>query len=102
MKGNSLNQFVSDMLEFLGPEKEFTCGNKYYIIQGDRLQPGSNITGLRVDVYENINDDAGEFIEDYFFPGEKNDECFEKFVKAKIFDGKTFYEVENDIEVLYG
>lgn len=29
-------------------------------------------------------------------------ECVESFEKAKIFDGKTIYEAEKDIEVLFG
>ena len=29
-------------------------------------------------------------------------ECVEAFEKAKIFDGKTIYEAEKDIEVLFG
>lgn len=29
-------------------------------------------------------------------------ECVEAFEKAKIFNGKTIYEAEKDIEVLFG
>ena len=100
MKGNTLNEFISDLLETGGPEKEFVFGNKYYIIQGDTIQP-SNVPGLRLDVYHNDNDEAGEYIQTYFFPGD-DVECVKQFEKAKIFDGKTIYEAEKDIEVLFG
>ncbi len=100
MKGNTLNEFISDLLETGGPEKEFVFGDKYYIIQGDAIQP-DNMPGLRLDVYHNDNNEAGEYIQTYFFLGD-DVECVKQFEEAKIFDGKTIYEAEKDIKVLYG
>jgi hypothetical protein len=34
--------------------------------------------------------------------GKTNAECVEAFEKAKIFDGLTIYEAENEIEVIFG
>lgn len=36
------------------------------------------------------------------FPGKDFRECFSKFEKARIFDGLTLYEAEQEITVLYG
>ena len=34
--------------------------------------------------------------------GKDFNECTDKFEEAKIFDGKTIYDVEDEIEVLFG
>lgn len=101
MKGNTLKEFMDDLLVCGGPEKEFVYKEKYYIIQGDMLQP-DKISGLRLDIYKNNDYDAGEFIQTIFFSGKNYSESVEKFSKANIFDNKNIYEVEKDIEVLYG
>lgn len=101
MKGNTLQEFMDDLLTCGGPEKEFVYKDKYYIIQGDTLQP-EGIPGLKLDIYTRDGDEAGEYIQSMFFSDENDNESVEKFSKAQIFDGKTLYEAEKDIEVLYG
>ena len=55
-----------------------------------------------------LGNDLNEFIDDMYHNPEKEItykvryECVEAFEKAKIFDGKTKYEAEKDIEVLFG
>ena len=44
--------------------------------------------------------DDGEYI--FRCTGKSFAECAKQFEEAKIFDGKTIYEAEQDIEVLYG
>ena len=101
MKGNTINEFMSDLRYNGGPEKEFVYKDKYYIIQGDGKE-GDDKTYLRLEEYDRVKDDAGEYLNTYWFGGMSYDEAVEEFEKAKVFDGKTIYEAEKDIEVLYG
>ena len=101
MKGNDLNEFISDLYSNGGPEKEFRYLNKYFIVQCDENHGQENII-LRFDEYKLQDDEAGDFVKSFFFKGKTLAECVEAFEKAKIFDGKTIYEAEKDIEVLFG
>lgn len=101
MKGNSLNEFMNDLYVNGGPEKEFTYHDQYFIIQCEATTDKSNQV-LRLDAYRLQNGEAGDFIRTFFFNGKTLAECVEAFEKAKIFDGKTIYEAEKDIEVLFG
>lgn len=65
MKGNTLQEFMDDLLTCGGPEKEFVYKDKYYIIQGDTLQP-EGIPGLKLDIYTRNGDEAGEYIQSMF------------------------------------
>ncbi|MBP5308960.1 MAG: hypothetical protein J6Z34_07505 [Clostridia bacterium] len=101
MKGNTLNEFINDLYTNGGPEKEFILGNKYYIIQADS-KDGDDKTYLRLDEYLYENNDAGKLLNTIWIGGTTLTECVDAFEKAQIFDGKTIYEVEKDIEVLFG
>lgn len=96
MKGNTLTEFMDDLLEMGGPEKDFLFRGRRYFMEAQS--------------YENDNSQV-EFVifecfgnEDYIFRchGKNNEECVKQFEKAKIFDGLTIYEAEEDIEVLFG
>ncbi len=101
MKGNTLNEFISDLCVNGGPEKEFVCYDKYYIIQAEGKENDSK-TYLRLDIYERVDDEAGQFINTVWFAGDSLTTCVDAFVDAKVFDGKTIYEAEKEIEVLFG
>ena len=101
MKGNTINEFINDLYTNGGPEKEFVLGNKYYIIQAES-KAGDEKTYLRLDEYLYENDEAGTYLNTFWVEGMNLTECVEAFEKAQIFDGKTIYEVEKDIEVLFG
>lgn len=100
MKGNTIDMFISDLCANGGPEKEFIYSNKYYIIQADNKNDDK--TYLRLDIYACEQKEAGEYIETIWFAGESLRLCVEAFEKAKLFEGKTIYDVEKDIEVLFG
>lgn len=95
MKGNTLNEFINDLYSMGGPEKEFIYNGKKYFLQCEALADSSLIEMV---VFQCFGD------EEYIFrcQGENFAECVETFEKAKIFDGKTIYEAEKDIEVLFG
>ena len=101
MKGNTINEFISDLCNDGGPEKEFVYGDKYYIIQADSKE-NDDKTYLRLDVYSCDNNEAGQFINTLWFAGDTLPNCVDEFENSKIFDGKTIYEAEKDIEVLFG
>ena len=93
MKGNNLNDFINDM--YHNPEKEICYRNKKYIINGFIDETGELYT-LAIYTVEESSKTL------FSYTSEKRGECVEQFEKAKIFGGKTIYEAEQDIEVLYG
>jgi hypothetical protein len=95
MKGNTLNQFMDDLYSMGGPEKEFLYNGKKYFLQCEAV-PNSNM--IEMVIFECFGE------EKYIFrcKGECFGDCVEQFEVAKIFDGKTIYEAEKDIEVLFG
>ena len=101
MKGNTINEFISDLCTNGGPEKEFVYADKYYIIQADSKE-NDDKTYLRLDVYSCVNNEAGQIINTLWFAGDTLLKCVDAFEQADIFDGKTIYEAEKDIEVIYG
>lgn len=101
MKGNTINEFMSDLRYNGGPEKIFFYNDRWYLIEGDE-KDGDGKTYLRLDEYHRDGCNAGDFITTHWFGGETFKEAVEEFEKSKIFFGKTIYEVEKDIEVYYG
>ena len=93
MKGNTINEFISDL--FNNPEKEIVYHNSNYMVCGF------------VDKYENkytleVYTIAKKPTTLFTYTSSNRQECVGAFEDAKIFDGKTIYEAENDIEVLFG
>lgn len=94
MKGNDLNQFIDDLYSMGGPEKEFIYkGNSYFL---ESANIGNNT--IEMVVFQCFG--KGEYI--FRCTGKDFAECARQFEKARIFDGKMIYEVENEIEVVYG
>lgn len=96
MTGNSLAEFMDDLLSMGGPEKEFLFRGRKYFLQ---CQPYENDTSLiEMVIYECFGD------ENYIFRchGKSYPECVEQFENAPIFDNMTIYEAEPEIEVLFG
>jgi hypothetical protein len=96
MTGNSLTEFMDDLLSMGGPEKEFIFRGKKYFLQ---CQPYKNDTSLiEMVIFECFGN------ENYIFRchGKNYRECVEQFEKAPIFDNMTIYEAEHEIEVLFG
>lgn len=97
MNGMNIGEFINKVYQ--GDEIEFSIGGTTYFIQGNRV---NNKYELIVDYWNKT--DGTEPPHDYLFsivcetPGER----LVQFEEAKIFDGKTIYEVEKDITVLYG
>ena len=93
MKGNTLNEFMDDLYSMGGPEKEFLYKDKRYFLQCEAVD-----NMIEMVVFQCFGE------QEYIFRCKGNDfaECVEQFEKAKIFDGKTIYEAEKDIEVLFG
>lgn len=101
MKGNTLNEFMGNLYENGGPEKEFIYQDKYFIMQCDKNADNENLI-LRLDEYKLQDEEAGDFVQTFFFRGLTLTECVKAFEKANIFDGKTIYEAEKEIEVIFG
>ena len=93
MKGNDLDQFIDDL--YHNPEKEISYRGVRYMIRG-YFSPGANVYTLEVNTIEKSPRTL------FSHTSSERRECVRSFVSAKIFDGKTIYEAEQDIEVLYG
>lgn len=95
MKGNTLTEFINDLLNCGGPEKEFTFNGNHYFLE-TTTQNESDLLEMVIFIVNNTDDVI------FSCTGKTFQECTEQFETAKIFDGKTIYEVEDHIEVLYG
>lgn len=90
MNGKAISDFISDL--YYNSETEFVYQNMRYIISG--YIDNNKYT---LELY-NISQDKCLFkLTDI-----KREKCVEAFEEAPIFNGKTIYEVEKDITVLYG
>lgn len=99
MQGNTINEFLNDLLTVGGPEKEFTFRGKKYFLETTQ-EEGSTI--LDLSIQEFLDNDAQTNINEYHFKGKSLDECVKKFEKARIFDGLDIYQAESEIKVLFG
>lgn len=96
MTGNTLSEFIDDILTMGGPEKEFLFREKKYMLQSQTYSLDSKLIELVIfECFDNEN---------YIFRCHGKDffECFKQFEKARIFDGMNIYEAESEIQVLFG
>ena len=95
MKGNSLSDFINDLLTMGGPEKEFQFREKKFFLE-TVFNKERELNELYIIECTSENP--------YIFRcfGKNFTDCVEQFEKARIFDGMTIYEAEREIEVLYG
>ena len=99
MKGNTLKEFIDDLLSVGGPEKEFAFnGRRFFLETTFDRQLGQ----FDMCIQEYLPDAEQTNLHEYHFEGKTETECVHKFEKAKIFDGKNIYEAEQDITVLFG
>lgn len=101
MKGNTIGEFIDDLLMMGGPEKEFVFRKKYYFLEISYDSSSCNYI-LCIDEYDNTTQRNRSLIHTYSFPGRDYTECVNKFEDAEIFDGMTIYQAEQEIEVLFG
>ena len=90
MNGKTISNFISDL--YYNSETEFVYQNMRYIISG--YIDNNKYT---LELY-NISQDKCLFK----MTDISREKCVEAFEEAPIFNGKTIYEVEKDITVLYG
>lgn len=97
MTGMAIGDFMDKI--YYGDELEFIIGKTTYFIQGYKEE---NKYVLTVDYWQKA--DGTEPNHDYLFSIKCNtlEERMSCFEKAPIFNGKTIYETEKDIIVLYG
>ncbi len=96
MKGNTLTEFMDDLLTMGGPEKEFLFRGRRYFMQAIPYKPDISLVEFEiVECY-------GEYNDLFRCHGKDCAECVSQFEKAPIFDGMTIYEAEQEIEVLFG
>lgn len=89
MINGDVNRFVDNL--YYGEEMNFTYADKYYFIEG-LLANGLYLLKLEQLVPLINYDDL------WSCESESSQICVNKFLEAKVFNGKTFWEVEQDIE----
>lgn len=92
MKGKTLRQFIDDL--YYNAEMEFIFNGKKYIISG-WLNEGDTYTVALYSIEENSQ-------ELFSCTSRSRQEVVENFETAKVFDGRTIYDVEKNITVIYG
>ncbi len=104
MKGNTVTEFIDDLLTMGGPEKEFIFRNKFYFLESVYNQAQKK-TELRINEYDRpdpSNTSLDRLVQTHIFDGKDFEECVHKFEAAKIFEGMSIYDAESEIEVLFG
>lgn len=104
MIGLSFKEFYEQL--YYGADIEFTLKKWHYMIYcGWETVPGSKIHNIEiVRSDQSFYDQAVKpIVWDEIFESKMNDanKNIEGFLNAKIFDNKSFYEVENDVIVNY-
>lgn len=96
MLGNSLAEFIDDLLSMGGSEKEFLFRGRKYFLQCQFYENDNSL--IEMVIYECFGN------EKYIFRcQDKNySECVEQFENVPIFDNMTIYKAEPEIEVLFG
>ena len=91
MTGNTITEFIESL--YSNCDKEFTYKNRRYMLQG--WVNSDNSYSLQM---SEISSDSP-----IVFASRNMDRaiCVEEFEKSELFDGRTIYEADNDITVLY-
>lgn len=101
MKGNTLAEFIDDLLSMGGPEKEFVFRDRFFFLTSVYLENGT-VLELCVDEYDNSNPREKLFLITHRYQGHDLAECVRKFENAPIFAGLNLYQAEKEIQVLFG
>jgi len=92
MQGKKLSEFIDSL--YSNPEMEIEYLNKKYLVSGYRTEDNEYV--LQVDTIEANSEQV------FYCKSIKIEICIEAFEKSQMFDGKTIYQVEQNITVLYG
>lgn len=90
MNGKSIGDFISEL--YYNAEIEFIYMDERYMISGYIKNDKYELEVFCISRNKSI----------FSVADDNRERCIEKFEEAAIFDGKTIYEVEMDITVLYG
>ena len=101
MKGNTLTEFLDDLLASGGPEKEFIFRDKTFFLEAIYSEMKKK-HGLRLDEYVQERNGELRLEKSSEFWGDSFIECTEKFENAPLFDGMSICDAEAEIEVTYG
>lgn len=97
MIGMTFNKFY-DLL-YYGADIDLMYDSKYYHISCGYDEKGHSI---RMYLYDKSPDEHGCYSEDIYDSSNKNTEaCIEQFLRTKLFDEKSIYDVCDDVKILY-
>lgn len=90
MTGKSFQDFMDEL--YYNPEMEFLYCGERYMLSGYVTKNQYTIEVTNIDTSSTL----------FKKTGTSRNECVSNFEKAPIFNKKTIYEVEKEIEVLFG
>ncbi len=101
----TMQQFYDDL--YYGADIFFQCGKYFYQIGTSRTKtddPDIKIHGIhmyKTDCDFHYSDAPSTFYDEIFNEEDIDREgLIERFLNAPLFDGKSFYEVEQDVEII--
>ena len=92
MQGKSLSEFIDSI--YFNPEMEIEYLDKRFLISGYRDDDNSYV--LRIDTITASSERI------FFAKNTDIQKCVEAFEQARLFDGRTIYEANDEITVIYG
>ena len=97
MVGKSLNEFLESLCH--GGEMEFRYKNREFLIQSETID---GVSTIRLDEFKgNYVKGNFNFIEK-IIKGDSFEDCVKKLIASSFIDDKTIFEIEEEIEVIFG
>jgi len=97
MKGLSFQELYDGL--YYGADIDVYYNLSYFHINAGAYKNGYGITVYKYNKHPDEISDC--YTEIYDYNTSNATENVEKFLQAKIFDGKSLYEIQNEVEILY-
>ncbi len=98
MKGLSMNEFYNAL--FYGADIDFKYGSMYYHINAGVEHNGKH--GITVFKFDKHPDETPSIYDEIYNVSHGDTaECVETFLNAKLFECRSIYEIESNVEILY-
>lgn len=98
MKGITMSEFYNAL--FYGTDIDFKYSSFYYHINAGTENDGKH--GITVFKFDKHPDETPTFYDEIYNVSHSDTaECIDFFLSAKLFENRSIYEIEQDVEVLF-
>ena len=97
MVGKTLNEFIETLC--YGGEMEFRYKNREFLIQCETVD---GVSTIRLDEFKGSYEKGNFNSITKIIKGESFEDCAKKLIANPFIDDKTLFEIEKEIEVLFG